>query len=237
MSPRTRNDVTTRSGPRWKVPASVWPASGARWCIRRVRSSRTRERWRASSPASSNVGPTSRSRLATGGEARVVALGTEVEQWGTIDTADGAEHEIVDPETVLASFGGLVDAYHEERDRPDHDLTSHLSAHLRFGTISPRGDAAHRRRGCRTARVRPSARVARLVRTSLPRTPGSRRPQSEPALRCVPLGRRPRRVRGMESGTHRLPDCRCGHARIMRRQGGCTTVCVSSSRPFSSRTC
>jgi deoxyribodipyrimidine photo-lyase len=31
-----------------------------------------------------------------------------------------------------------VDVYDDERDRPDHDATSHLSADLRFGTCSPR---------------------------------------------------------------------------------------------------
>lgn len=38
----------------------------------------------------------------------------------------------------LAAFLERVDAYDEERDLPSLDTTSHLSADLRFGTISPR---------------------------------------------------------------------------------------------------
>ncbi len=38
----------------------------------------------------------------------------------------------------LAAFAERVDAYDVDRDRPDRDATSHLSADLRFGTISPR---------------------------------------------------------------------------------------------------
>jgi len=41
----------------------------------------------------------------------------------------------------LAAFGARADAYPDERDRPDLDGTSHLSADLRFGTISPRAVA------------------------------------------------------------------------------------------------
>jgi deoxyribodipyrimidine photo-lyase len=35
-------------------------------------------------------------------------------------------------------FAGPVGRYAEDRDRPDREGTSHLSAHLHFGTISPR---------------------------------------------------------------------------------------------------
>lgn len=38
----------------------------------------------------------------------------------------------------LESFLGGIDRYGEERDRPDLDATSRLSADLKFGTISPR---------------------------------------------------------------------------------------------------
>lgn len=38
----------------------------------------------------------------------------------------------------LTAFAERVDPYDVDRDRPDRDATSHLSADLRFGTISPR---------------------------------------------------------------------------------------------------
>jgi deoxyribodipyrimidine photo-lyase len=38
----------------------------------------------------------------------------------------------------LESFGARVDRYEEERDRPDLDSTSRLSADLKFGTLGPR---------------------------------------------------------------------------------------------------
>ncbi|MBR9970129.1 cryptochrome/photolyase family protein [Magnetospirillum sulfuroxidans] len=41
--------------------------------------------------------------------------------------------------TLLGAFlDGPVQAYHRQRDRPDHDATSRLSPHLAFGEISPR---------------------------------------------------------------------------------------------------
>jgi deoxyribodipyrimidine photo-lyase len=40
--------------------------------------------------------------------------------------------------TRLAAFLGRVDRYADERDRPDLDTTSHLSADLKYGTLSPR---------------------------------------------------------------------------------------------------
>ena len=43
------------------------------------------------------------------------------------------------PRSALEAFlDGPVDAYADERDRPDHDGTSRLSPHLRFGTLHPR---------------------------------------------------------------------------------------------------
>ena len=62
----------------------------------------------------------------------------------------GGEHAAADR---LAVFLDRVDGYDEERDRPDLDTTSRLSADLKFGAIAPRtvaagvGDETEARRG------------------------------------------------------------------------------------------
>lgn len=49
----------------------------------------------------------------------------------TIPPGEVGAHERLD------RFLGMVDCYEEDRNRPDLDRTSHLSADLKFGTISP----------------------------------------------------------------------------------------------------
>ena len=72
----------------------------------------------------------------------------------------------------LEAFLERVDDYPTERDRPDHEGTSRLSADLRFGTLSPRtvaeavGDSTRGPQG-----VRPAARLAGLVRAPAGREP------------------------------------------------------------------
>jgi deoxyribodipyrimidine photo-lyase len=64
----------------------------------------------------------------------------------TVDEIGGQEGDAVLPaageraaEAVLDRFlAGPVDSYDDERNRPDHEGTSHLSAYLRFGVLHPR---------------------------------------------------------------------------------------------------
>ncbi|MEZ7935502.1 MAG: deoxyribodipyrimidine photo-lyase, partial [Sulfurospirillum sp.] len=46
--------------------------------------------------------------------------------------------ELLNPEMSLETFAPKIDVYSEKRDYLDEDATSHLSVHLRFGTISIR---------------------------------------------------------------------------------------------------
>ncbi|HSG78679.1 MAG TPA: deoxyribodipyrimidine photo-lyase [Acidimicrobiia bacterium] len=92
---------------------------------------------------------TPRSRWPEPGAARVSAdPGTGVPEAGP-PLMPGGEAAALDR---LDGFAERVDAYVEERDRPDLDTTSRLSADLKFGTVSPRtvadrvGDSSDGRR-------------------------------------------------------------------------------------------
>ena len=72
---------------------------------------------------------------------------------GGVDIPDtGVKLEIAAGETAArkqwaAFVGDHLDTYSDDRDRPDLDATSHMSAHLKFGTIHPRTMAADLGRG------------------------------------------------------------------------------------------
>jgi deoxyribodipyrimidine photo-lyase len=73
---------------------------------------------------------------ASAGRAQVLAI-----EGGSIPTVNGAPPIAPGSDAAsrrLSTFLERVDAYDEERDLPSLDSTSHLSADLRFGTISPR---------------------------------------------------------------------------------------------------
>ncbi|NTV96522.1 MAG: deoxyribodipyrimidine photo-lyase [Thiobacillus sp.] len=46
--------------------------------------------------------------------------------------------DLADPDALWRAFQCRIDSYHEARDYPALDATSHLSVHLRFGTLSIR---------------------------------------------------------------------------------------------------
>ncbi|MDQ1383252.1 MAG: deoxyribodipyrimidine photo-lyase [Actinomycetota bacterium] len=73
---------------------------------------------------------------ARAGHARILAIkgGSPPSIDGTAPIAPGSEAAF----HRLDAFLERIDAYDVERDLPDRDATSHLSADLRFGTISPR---------------------------------------------------------------------------------------------------
>ena len=73
---------------------------------------------------------------ASAGHARVLAI-----EGGSLPPVNGAPPIAAGSEAAsrrLATFLAHVDAYDEDRDLPTFDATSHLSADLRFGTVSPR---------------------------------------------------------------------------------------------------
>jgi deoxyribodipyrimidine photo-lyase len=74
--------------------------------------------------------------VATAGDARVLAV-----EGDPLPDLDGDAPLAPEPAAVRARVDAWlrrVDAYADEHDRPDRDATSHLSADLRFGTLSPR---------------------------------------------------------------------------------------------------
>jgi deoxyribodipyrimidine photo-lyase len=100
-------------------------------------------------PFSRNWEATPRSPWAEPGGARVSAdPGAGIPEAGP-PLMPGGESAALDR---LEAFVGRADAYEEERNRPDLDTTSRLSADLKFGTLSPRtvadrvGDASAGRR-------------------------------------------------------------------------------------------
>ena len=117
--------------------ASRSSGCGARSFIRPARSSRRPGACPACSAGSTNVGPRPRSASRRApAAARILSIPGEslppID--GTAPIAPGSEGAA----SRLAAFLERVDGYDVERDLPGRDATSHLSADLRFGTISPR---------------------------------------------------------------------------------------------------
>ena len=103
-------------------PASILTAGGT---VPRV-FSRFYERWSAAPLP----------QPARAGRARILAV-----TGASLPTIDGAPPIAAGSEAAsrrLAAFLDRIDAYDVARDLPGRDATSHLSADLRFGTISPR---------------------------------------------------------------------------------------------------
>ena len=122
---------------------------------------------------------------------------------------------------------GLAD-YADDRNRPDLDATSRMSAHLKFGAIHPRTMAADLARGKGAQAYLRELAFRDFYAAVLNEWPDSAWWNWNKSLRRD-RGRRGQRgregVRGVEGRAHRLPDRRCRACASSPRPASCTTGC------------
>ena len=105
-----------------------------------------------------------------------------------------------------------LDGYADERNRPDLDSTSRMSAHLKFGTIHPRTMAADLGRGNGAQAYLRELAFRDFYAAVLYEWPDSAWWNWNKSFDAIEVDEDRGAVRGVEGRPHGLPDRRCGHA-------------------------